>query len=574
MKKIVYLSLISIAFLASSCVEDFLDRKNLYDKSDESYYRTPADIEEALTGAYAAVPIEAGNNNPIIVANLMSDDQFGGGGTNDDGFHGTDAFTLPPDQNYYMNLFETNWEGILRTNLILKRFHQAEYTDEDAKNQALGEAYILRAFFYLRLSQFYGPVPLKTEPEPANLPRATPEEMYGQIMQDLKTAIEVMPSTPYQSIPIARSGHVNKWVAEALAARAFLFYTGYYEKDDVQLPDGGTVTQSDVAGWLDDCIDNSGYRLLDDFRNNWAYSAVERYPYAAVNGLDWADDDAGGNPEILWGIKYSPFAGWSPPSQQMSYSNQNVLYSGLRQQEHVPFGQGWGAGPVNPQVWDSFEEGDVRREGSILNINVATVEEEGEIALVDDPATTEVVEGYIWGSDNQVHETGLWCKKYLPVYDSTALHSTGIGSIFLIEYGTPDNMQLWNMQDDIIVRFADVLLMAAELNMNTAKGDEYLNMVRNRAGLDDATSTLENIQLERRHELLGEGFRYFDLLRWGIVEEAFQTANNIPVKDVAVETTYTVTYRPETGGFLPIPKSEIDLSEGVLEQTPGWEDWL
>lgn len=558
MKKLTYLTLISVAFLAMSCAEDFLDKKNLYQRSDESYYKTPADIQEALTGAYAAVPVDAGNNNPIIVAELMSDDRFGGGGINDDGFHGTDGFTLPPDNDYYNFLFETNWQGILRVNMILKRFEQAaeNYTSEDDKNQDLGETYILRAFFYFRLSQFFGPVPLKLEPEPANLPRASAEDMYGQIAQDLKKAIEIMPSTPYSSIPITRLGHTNKWVAEALLARVFLFYTGYYNKTQIDLPDGGTVTKENVIAWLDDCIEHSGHRLLDDFRNNWAYSAVQRYAYTANNGLDWAEDDAAGNPETLWGIKYSPNGGWNAP-QQLSYSNQNVLYQGLRNQEHLPFGHGWGGGPVNPQLWDSFEEGDVRQQGSILNIPAA-IPDEGPIN-----------ENYMWGADNQMHETGLWLKKYLPVYDSIEAR---VASIFFIRYGSPDNMQLWNMQDDIIIRFADVLLMAAELSMGTAKGDDYLNQVRNRAELGDKTSTLENIQAERRHELAGEGLRYFDLLRWGIAEEAFAVATGIPVKNINEDVTYTVTYRPETGGFIPIPRTEVLLSEGVLTQTPGWDE--
>jgi len=60
MKNIFYQLFIAIAFLATGCVEDFLDTKNLYQKSDESYYKTPADIEEALAGAYAAIPLDAG----------------------------------------------------------------------------------------------------------------------------------------------------------------------------------------------------------------------------------------------------------------------------------------------------------------------------------------------------------------------------------------------------------------------------------------------------------------------------------------------------------------------------------
>src|SRR3972149_2946382 len=199
MKKIKYIAFIAVFITAISCSEDFLDVKNLYQQSDESYYNDEQDINEALTAAYAALPVNEGNNNPFIVSELMSDDCFGGGGVNDDGFHNTDAFTIHVD-DYYLPLFRKNYEGILRVNMILKRFDQAEFSSEANKNQALGETYFLRAYFYFRAAQFFGPVPLKLDPAPANLPKPTPEQLYGQIASDLKKAIELMPSTPYQSI--------------------------------------------------------------------------------------------------------------------------------------------------------------------------------------------------------------------------------------------------------------------------------------------------------------------------------------------------------------------------------------
>ncbi|MBN1415407.1 MAG: RagB/SusD family nutrient uptake outer membrane protein [Bacteroidales bacterium] len=555
MKTIKYLTIIAITLVAISCTDNFLDTKNLYQKTDESYYKTPEDIEEALAGAYAAVPLDAGNNNPFIVSELMSDDCFGGGGSNDDGFHSTDAYTLV-NANYYNELFQFNWNGILRVNMILKRFGNAEYTNEDEANQSKGEALFLRAYFYFRLSQFFGPVPLKLEPAPANLPRATAEEMYGQIASDLKTAIEIMPATPYRSIPVARLGHITKWAAEAMMARVFLFYTGFYQKESLPLAGGGSVTKADVIGWIDDCVQNSGHDLLSDFRNNWAYSSVQRYPYTANNGLSWAGEE-GDNVETVWAIKYSPYGGWNPPSQQLSYSNQHSLYVGLRQQFYLPFGQGWGGGPVNPQLWDSFEEGDIRREGSILNVNILGNPDEGTIP-----------ENFIWGSDNQMHETGLWQKKYMPIYDSI---NGALRSIYLADYPSQTDMQLWNMQDDVLLRFADVLLMGAELGGTNAQA--YFDRVRARVGLASKPATLENIKLERRHELAFEGLRHFDLMRWHDMEAAHALVKNIPVKNVNVDEIYNDTYRTETQGFLPIPKTEITLSEGVLKQTPGWEEY-
>jgi hypothetical protein len=120
----------------------------------------------------------------------------------------------------------------------------------------------------------------------------------------------------------------------------------------------------------------------------------------------------------------------------------------------------------------------------------------------------------------------------------------------------------------VLLRFADILLMGAELGSTHAQN--YLDQVRSRAGLASIPVSLDNIKTERRHELAGEGLRYFDLLRWHDAEAAFAIATNIPCKTLNTDVTYTVTFRPETGGFLPIPEGQVRLSGGVLTQNPGW----
>ena len=124
MKNSIYI-LFTALFLFISCSEDFLTQKNLYEKSDENYYTTPEDIAEALTGAYSALPNDGGRQNPFVLAKLMSDDAFAGGGTNDNYFAAIDAFSVV-SSNDYDELFATSWRGILRVNMIITRFDQVE----------------------------------------------------------------------------------------------------------------------------------------------------------------------------------------------------------------------------------------------------------------------------------------------------------------------------------------------------------------------------------------------------------------------------------------------------------------
>lgn len=549
MNNIKYLIILILASFLTSCSEDFLVKENLFEVSDAVYYSTPAEVETALSAAYACLPLDAGNNNPILLANLMSDDCFGGGGSGDAGFHDTDAFNNS-SESYYSTLWSVTYSGILRANMIINRFDNAEYKDEDAKNQALGEAYFLRGYFYLRLAQLFGNVPLVIVTEPVNLPKASADELFGQIILDLKTAVEIMPATKYTSIPSERLGHATKWAAQGMLARAFLFYTGKYDKADATLADGSTITKADVITLVDDCIANSGHSLIPDFRNQWPYSyANQTYKYAIDNNLNWIGED-GDNVETMFAIKYSPYGGWNAPLK-ISYSNQLALYMAVRTggNDYQDFGMGWGGGTVNTKLYDSFEDGDVRKSGSIVNVM--------------DPNEGAIYENYVWNGDNTMHETGLWNKKYTSIIiDGTGMYDQILG------VGTQSNLQLWNMQDEVLLRFADVLLMGAELG--SSKAQEYFDKVRTRAGLASKTVSLDAIKAERRHELAFEGLRHFDLLRWHDAESVYASDSDIPVVNVGVDETYSSTYRTETNGFLPIPEQEVLLSEGVLEQNPGW----
>lgn len=554
MKKLYYILYIFLLFAFIGCTEDFLDRKDLYDRLDENFYSNTEQIEQALTAAYSKLANDYGNQDFNLVASIKSDDRFGGGGTTDLIPHDADLFTNSAEDTW-LEMWLADYEGIFRCNMIIKNFERAVYDREEERDRDLGEAYFLRAFFYFRLAQMFGPVPLVIDPAPVNLPKASPEELFGQIASDLKLAIELMPSVSFDQIAIERNGHTNKWIAQGIMARVFLFYTGYYEQSELPLAEGGSITSAQALAWLEDCITNSGYSLVNDPRNLWPYSVVEDYPYNVANGLSWVGD---GNSEVMFAVKYSSFSNW-PPTSRTAYSNQAILYQGLRWAQGMPpFGDGWGFGPVNPQLWDAFEPGDVRQQGFILNLADDLPEE----ACVD---TVYTLGGDpTW--DPLVNETEFWSKKGMP---TVIWVGSEVRGYFYVQHGGFLSMQHWNMQDDPLLRFADVLLMAAELGSPNAQN--YFDDVRERAGLARGSKavSLAAIKQERRVELCFEGLRYFDLLRWHDIEAAFAVATNIPTYNGTVPATYQVEFNPDRA-FLKIPESQIRLSNGVLEQNPGW----
>ncbi len=548
MKNIIFYTIaITFLLILGSCGKDFLDTQNLFEKTQDNFYATQADVDQALAAAYAsmALPHDFAYDDPLLLAELLSDDRFGAGGNDDPQARGIDEFKWGKETQFD-GLWENYYQGIFRTNMLIDKMDDAKYDSDKAKKQAIGEAHFLRAYFYSTLAKFYGQVPLITDPAEYNVPKARPEELYALIASDFKIAINNLPAETYSSYA---NGHATKWAAEALMARTFLFYTGYYGKDNMPTVDG-SITKQQVITWLVDCIDHSGHSLVSDFRDLWPYSyATDDYTYAADNGLDWVGDSYASNPENMFSIKFSPFSDWGD-----GYGAHFVLYQGVREGSGLDyssiFGPGWGYATVNPQIWDSYEVGDVRKEGSILDVTNAN---EG----------TDVTDNYEAASDLW-EETGYWQKKYTPIF---VQHDGDWMNMYNVLWGGNDGY-MGNMQDEVVVRFADVLLMAAELGAPNAQ--QYFDMVRTRAGLASKPVTLDNIKEERHHELAFEGIRYFDLLRWHDAETAFAKVKNIPIKNGGADAVYNAVFKKETGGFIGIPPTQIRLSGGVLEQNPGW----
>ena len=128
------------------------------------------------------------------------------------------------------------------------------------------------------------------------------------------------------------------------------------------------------------------------------------------------------------------------------------------------------------------------------------------------------------------------------------------------------------------MRYADVLLMAAELG--SQKAMTYFNMVRERAFGDSshnlsAAPTAQQVWDERRLEFMGEGIRYWDLMRQGLdafvkaqLSQGHTVYNNTVSEDIS-STFIDANFRIKRG-FWQIPNDQITLSGGVYKQNPGW----
>ena len=564
-KNIFYLIAASLCVMFLSGCDDFLDTQNLTKKDTSNFPVNETDAIQMVNGIYSVMNRNLADpeEDPFFIFDIASDDRLGGGSQSNIGAQGVDRL-----MNSYVNWMNPCWsnryKGINRANSALETIDNVtEWSSPAKKEQLLCEIYFLRSWYYFNLAQVFNGVPLVLSTEPQNLPRSTPDEVYAQIASDMKAAIDHGPSTRY---PEFGDGRVSKWTAEAMMARIWLFYTGFYKKNELPLAEGGSISKSQVVTWLEDCIQNSGYGLVSDQRNLWPYTnpyTKPDYPYAKDNDLNWETDE---NKENMFAVKMSNKGGWSADGQLRH--NRIVEFYSLRKTNATAFPfsvQGYSNGPVCEKLWtdwaaDPDYAGDYRRVGSICD------------RLVEIP-------DYPGDKAKEVENTNLLAKKYIGVEAWNEDHSSRYLS-YGYYYGSENNRQTGLTQSLVWLRFADVLLMHSELTDGKAiyNGKSGLNAVRQRAGLKDVGYSLAALKKERRYELCFEAIRWNDLRRWGDVAEIVKNQEGNKILNEQGTGTYHFKqdfmqrYNDNQGGFFKIPEDQVTLSEGVLEQNPGWGD--
>lgn len=240
--------------------------------------------------------------------------------------------------------------------------------------------------------------------------------------------------------------------------------------------------------------------------------------------------------EILWGLGARP--GEYPITPVLMLPNN--VWNGLHPE---PAGEGWRLVSATQYFYDSYQAGDKRKAATVAKRGVDVVTYNGSTDILQAP-------------NNQ---SPVVCIKYMSPY--------------AVAYTT------WEAGLNVpALRYSDVLLLHAEAIMMLNGGGPAnrtvgvsaaatsFNLVRQRAGLAPiASPNFNNLMYERRMELAFEGGdRHFDLIRWGLAAEVYNS--------LAAEGTYKParTFVPATNRLLPFPQREIDNSGGSLTQNPGY----
>ena len=587
MKKIIIALVACIfAFVCCDKIDSLLDTKN-YQKADTSSFpQTEKDAEQLVNSAYSTMhSLYTGSIFRINLFRRMiaSDDYYGGGSTSSKETTASDRL-LAPSMDEDNSPWKSYYNGLFRCNFALEAISamdDALFTG-DNKNWFLGQAHFMRAFYLWQLAERYETFPLTLKTEVENMPKASVDEIYQAIADDLQQAIQLIPGKYGYSRDNNLAGRATKYAAEALMGRVWLFYTGFYKKDSM-----AGITKSQVITWLEECANTSisKFDLEKDQREIWPYTneyssgvayGADFNTYVNRENLHWVGNHS---KETVWGVHFS-----------LTGNGYNRLpeWIGMRNSSQRPNADSypWAAGSngnasVNPimlKEWytdPDYGPTDKRFYGSVIAIrNANEVYDWFKDGYVELPKFK--------GHDSKEIERTLF---YSKKYQAVGCYSDGNKSSILNNFfhamngAVSNNPKSGNKNDAIYIRFADVLLMLDELK-ETADG---MNRLRARAGLAPYDGyTFERLQKERRYELMFEGMRFNDLRRWypeqcGEIIQKNQDGGYIEYK--GKPNTYQelpgrsfAQRYALTRGFWMIPQEQIGLQEGMLTQNKGFED--
>lgn len=452
----------AIVVSMSSCSKSFIDVQPKGQFLTANYYADESQAFSALVGVYDVMRKNSGGfENMITMMNAGSDDQYAGGGSDSDGA-GIQGFSKHSLNSVIMpaSFWNDYYQGIFRANTLLSKL--PDVTMDDAlKARFTAEAKALRAFYYFELEIMFKNIPLLLEPLTAtnmyDVTQAAPEEIYAQIEKDLTEAISVLPGTLVPS----EYGRVTKGAAQALLGKVYL----YENKKDLAAAQLANVNGTPGG------TSQYGYRLLSNFSDLWVTS----------NKF---------NSESIWEVCHSSLgsSGWGNWGSGSDEGNTVNVMAGPRSYSR-PAGSpapdlpsGWSFNVFTQDLYDVMKS-DPRFSATILDLKALKA-----------AGQADYISGYM--------DTGYFLNKFTPRQSDV---STGAGDAVL-------NYK----QDTYAIRLADTYLLEAEaLNATGSRAQALLDAVRARVGLPSIPVSMDAIKKERRLELAGEGFRFFDLVRWG-----------------------------------------------------------
>ncbi len=462
--------IVSLLMFLSSCKDSFLDLAPISSMNENNFFKTENDFKTAVNGAYRTLYNTYSPTSMLAYSEQMSDNcviyHIAGNASERSQFK---DYNILADNTSILGFWNSYYNSLFVINTVIGKLSDSPLSDE-LKTKYEAEMRFLRGLYYFDMVRIWGDVPLLTKPVSVNesyeYGRSPVDEVYKQIIADLTFAEANLPGMTQ----IGRVGQATKGAAQGMLGKVY-----------------ATIGDSNNAKiFLKKLIDSNEYGLLPSYSQLW----------------DLAHENS---KESLFEIQY--VRGVSSPS--------STYYQAFTPFEKVIYGGGMNQ--VTPDLWDEYEDGDVRRDLSIY----AGYAEGG--SFVENPYPKK------WTDPNCITS----------------------GSTRLCE------------NNFIVLRYADILLLYADLTQD----EQYLNRVRQRAGLPEWATpgypvsqypTLDlAIEHERRVELALEFHRWFDLKRTNRAITVLSAAKGKTIQNWQL--------------LLPVPQSVVDQNPNIIIQNPNYE---
>lgn len=502
-----------IGTIALSSCSDFLKEEPRSFLSPESFYKTVEDINAGLNAVYRAPQDRYSNNwagsNWFEWATDISEIT-----DKNNWAHHNEVARLPGTFNSSSSIPHDFWKytynHLKDANNLLKALPSIN-VDETQKKQTEGQTRALRAFLYFDAVRVYNGTPLILEASTdinylKTASRNTPEEMYKAIIEDLEFAMNVLPEKWMNS---GDQGRITSGAAAAMLAKVYLTMAGF--------PLNQTDKYENARVILEDFIVKKKYGT---------YALFDEYS-------DAFDDKKAPGSEGIWMVNFTKGSFGQGSDFQTNFAPLELYYAdGMG----LTYGGGWSNGIPSERFYNSYDKVNDKR----FKYTYWT-------------STADIPEEY----DNLVPKDAKGKPEHIEFYRP---------HVKKFREKIPNDNSLRSGLDHYVIRYADVLLMYAEVLNELGNNNcyNYLNIVRGRAGLSplpikSKDEFREHLILERAWEFCFEGDRKFDLLRWGIY------------------CTRTPEWNPQVKGnmqvgkheYWPIPRAERDINEN-LTQNPGW----
>ena len=580
MKNIFKAIILTMGVLAAIGCDDFLNRYPYDEVSSNTVYNSAQMAEAAVVGAYSNIVID------YVSADLSRINWDVFAGVIDpyyDNFYANYLFlngNIQTNASIFLSYWKRLYEGVSRANEILDNIGSVPDMPAATKACRIAECKFLRAYHYYKLNALWGGVAIYEEniaPEEYNKPRATADQVWDFIIQDLTDCINCESLPDIYASSSSDFGRITKGAAYALRGKVYMWKKMWYE------------AESDLKK-----VTELGYELLNK-------------PYADVFKL--ANETC---KEMIFSARMVEINGWGNAFSR-SYGSWQVAGKGGNNSFYM-----------SRQFVDSYQNADGTDfdwDAVIPGYSSMTPEQRSVYFLRDGMTDSEIAAMEAYGAD---------MSKYLPNGNEARIkaaysnrdprllatvitpYSTYKGGF----YGTAtDYTRCWPFRNDQapqndlktksntnfyyairkfvveglecvnetynpvdipIIRYAGVLIDLAEaINMQNrpAEAVVYLNQVRSRAGVGAYPTSIsmdnlkEKITWERRWELALEEVLYFDEIRQGTVQE-FRFAEGSGLAEPWGTTSYEVQWGGDEYKLWPVPSKEVEMAG--LKQNDGW----